>query len=149
MKIISKLLVAAILFSGLSSCEKYDDVPFPFALKPNIVFKAMLSGAQEAPANASTATGEATLIYDSTAKIFQLSVTHTIAAPTNGHIHKGVIGVSGPVVFPFSSFTSPISFTSGVLDPTQDADLKTNLYYVNIHTAAFPGGEIRGQLIRQ
>lgn len=149
MKIITKLLAVSILFSVLSSCEKYDDVPFPYTLNPNIVFKATLTGAQEAPANASTATGEALLIYDSVAKVFTLSVTHTVAAPTNGHIHKGVIGVSGPVVFPFSSFTSPISYTSSVLDATQVADLKANLYYVNIHTVAFPGGEIRGQLIRQ
>lgn len=149
MKIISKLLAVSILLSGLSSCEKFDDVPEPIPMNPNIVFKATLSGAQEAPPNASTATGEASLVYDSISRVFILSVTHTVAAPTNGHIHKGVIGVSGPVVFPFSSFTSPISYTSGVLDATQDADLKANLYYVNIHTAAFPGGEIRGQLIRQ
>jgi len=149
MTIITKFLAVFVVFSVFASCGKYDDVPFPYTLNPNIVFKATLSGAQEAPANASTATGQATLIYDSTAKVFTLSVTHTIAAPTNGHIHKGVIGVSGPAVFPFSSFTSPISYTSPVITATEEADLKANLYYVNIHTAAFPGGEIRGQLIRQ
>lgn len=149
MKIITMLLSVVILFCGLSSCEKYDDVPYPFTANPNIVFKATLNGSQEAPPNASTATGEASLVYDSIAKKFILSVTHTVPVPTNGHIHKAPIGVSGPVIFPFSSFTSPITYTSGVLDATQEADLKANLYYVNIHTAAFPGGEIRGQLIRQ
>lgn len=149
MKIIGMFLTASISLFGLLSCEKYDDVPFPTTLNPNIVFKATLTGAQEVPANASTATGEASLVYDSISKVFTLSVTHTIPNPTNGHIHKAPIGVSGGVIFPFASFTSPISYTSPVLDATQQADLKANLYYVNIHTAAFPGGEIRGQLIRQ
>jgi hypothetical protein len=149
MKIIGMFLTASISLFGLLSCEKYDDVPFPTTLNPNIVFKATLTGAQEVPANASTATGEASLVYDSISKVFTLSVTHTIPNPTNGHIHKAPAGVSGGVIFPFASFTSPISYTSPVLDATQQADLKANLYYVNIHTAAFPGGEIRGQLIRQ
>ena len=149
MKIISMFLTATISLFALLSCEKYDDYPYPPTLNPNIVFKATLSGTQEVPANASTATGEATLVYDSIAKVFTLSVTHTIPNPTNGHIHKAPVGVSGGVIFPFASFTSPISYTSPVLDATQEADLKAHLYYVNIHTAAFPGGEIRGQLIRQ
>ena len=149
MKIISLLLTAFVSLFGLISCEKYDDVPFPSTLNPNIVFKATLTGAQEVPANASTATGSATLVYDSIGKVFSLSVTHTIPNATNGHIHKAPVGVSGGVIFPFASFTSPISYTSPVLDATQQADLKANLYYVNIHTTAFPGGEIRGQLIRQ
>ena len=78
-----------------------------------------------------------------------LSVTHSIAAPTNGHIHKAAVGENGPPVFPFTSFTSPINFTSGVLDAAQEADLNAGLYYVNIHTGDFPPGEIRGQLIKQ
>jgi len=145
MKLMLKLLATAIVVSGLYSCSK-DDAPPP---NPNIVFKATMSGAQEQTPTGSTATGSATLTFDSTTKIFTLSVTHTIASPTNGHIHKGVVGVSGPVIFPFASFTSPISYTSPVLDAGQEADLRAGLYYVNIHTAAFPGGEIRGQLIRQ
>ena len=144
-----KLVAASILFFASGSCQNFDDVPLPPTLNPNIVFKATLSGAQEAPPNASTATGEAFLVYDSISKIFILSVNHTIAAPINGHIHKAPVGVSGPVVFPFSSFTSPINYTSGVLSTAEEADLKAHLYYVNIHTAAFPAGEIRGQLIRQ
>ena len=149
MKIISMILTASVSLFGLVSCEKYDDVPFPPTLNPNIVFKATLSGTQEVPANASTATGQAALVYDSVAKVFTLSVTHTITNPTNGHIHKAPVGVSGGVIFPFASFTSPISYTSPKLDAAQEADLKGHLYYVNIHTTAFPGGEIRGQLIRQ
>jgi len=145
MKIIIRLLAGITLLSAISSCDNDDDTP----PNPNVTFQATLTGAQEVPANASTATGSATLTFNTSTKIFTLSVTHTVAAPTNGHIHKGAVGVSGGVIFPFSSFTSPITYTSAALDATQEADLNANLYYVNIHTAAFPAGEIRGQLIKQ
>jgi hypothetical protein len=145
MKIIPRLLAVITVLSVLSSCDKDEDTP----PDPNVTFQATLSGSQEAPANASTATGSATLIFNTNTKIFTLTVTHSITNPTNGHIHKGAIGVSGGVIFPFASFTSPISYTSPALDATQEADLNANLYYVNIHTAAFAAGEIRGQLIKQ
>jgi len=146
MKLLTRLLAISIVISGLISCGK-DDPPPP---NPNVTFKATMNGASEAPTpNASTATGTATLVFNTSTKIFTLTVTHTVGAPTNGHIHKAAVGVSGPVIFPFSSFTSPISYTSAALDAAQEADLNAGLYYVNIHTAAFPAGEIRGQLIKQ
>jgi hypothetical protein len=145
MKRMIHFLVMPLLLSVFISCDKDDDEP-----NPNVTFKATLTGSQEAPnPNASTATGTATLVFNTTTKIFTITVTHSITSPTNGHIHKGAAGVSGPPVFPFTSFTSPISFTSTALDATQEADLFASLYYVNIHTAAYPGGEIRGQLIKQ
>ena len=145
MKIIIRLLAISTILFGISSCDKDDDTP----PDPNVTFKATLTGAQEVPANASTATGDATLTFNTNTKIFTLTVTHSIASPTNGHIHKAAVGVSGGVIFPFASFTSPISYTSPALDATQEADLNAGLYYVNIHTSAFPNGEIRGQLIKQ
>jgi len=68
---------------------------------------------------------------------------------TASHIHRGEVGVAGPVVLPLdvtAPVTSPITLEPTVLDSTQRADLMKNLYYVNIHSEAFPGGEIRGQL---
>ena len=145
MKIIIRLLALFTLLFGINACDNEDDTP----PNPNVTFKATLAGTQEVPTNASTATGDATLTFNTTTKIFTVTVTHTIASPTNGHIHKGAVGVSGGVIFPFASFISPISYTSAALDATQEADLNAGLYYVNIHTAAFPAGEIRGQLIKQ
>lgn len=146
MKHLISFLAISFLFTGLISCSKSDPAPAP---NPNTTFLATLNGASEVPANGSTATGTATLTFNTTTKIFTIAVTHNIATPTNGHIHKAATGVSGPPVFPFSSFTSPIAYTSIALDAAQEADLNANLYYVNIHTAAFGGGEIRGQLIKQ
>jgi hypothetical protein len=146
MKYLSKFLVIAIFATSMVSCKK-DDTPAP--VDPNVTFKATLTGAQEATPNTSTNTGTATLVFNTTTKIFTLTVTHTVGTPTAGHIHKGALGVSGGVVFPFSAATSPIAYTSAALDATQEADLNAGLYYVNIHSAApYGGGEIRGQLLK-
>lgn len=142
MKHLFRFLVISFFLLGIVSCD--DDDP-----NPNVTFKATLNGTSEVPTNASTATGTATLTFNTITKIFTITVNHTIAAPTNGHIHKGAVGVSGSPVFPFATFTSPINYTSIALTAAQETDLYANLYYVNIHTTAYPGGEIRGQLLKQ
>ena len=146
MKKMINFLGLAIVLTSLNSCSKDDPTP---AADPTTTFKATLNGASEVPANASTFTGTATLTFNTNTKVFTVTVNHNVTTPTNGHIHQGAAGVSGPVIFPFASFTSPITYTSAALDATQEGILNSNGYYVNIHTAAFPGGEIRGQLIKQ
>jgi hypothetical protein len=150
MKLLSKLLLTTGLIAGLISCKKDDD---PVPVDPNVTFKAVLNGAQEvAPAlNTSTNTGTATLVFNTTTKTFTITVTHTVANTNVGHIHKGAAGSTGGVIFPFASPpVSPVTYTSGVLDATQEADLNANLYYVNIHSpGTYVAGEIRGQLLKQ
>ncbi len=142
-----KKIFAATLVVSLAvlSCKNSDDIPQDVLIS----FAATLNGVQEVPANSSTATGSSTASFNMTTKVLTVTTTHTLAAPAAGHIHIAAAGASGPVVFPFTTFTSPISFTTATaLTATQEADLLNNLYYVNLHTAAFPGGEIRGQLIK-
>ena len=146
MKHLIRIMAVLFFFTGFISCKKSDSTPTP---NPNVTFLATINAASEVPTNPSTATGTATLTFNTTTKVFTITVNHTIAAPTNGHIHKGAAGVSGGVIFGFATFASPITYTSVPLDATQEADLNANLYYVNIHTAAYGGGEIRGQLIKQ
>lgn len=148
MKHLFRFSAILIIFFGITSCSNDYNNPNPNPTPSITTFNATLDGASEAPANSSTATGSATLSFNNTTKIFSISVTHSIASPTGGHIHMGAVGVSGGVIFPFTTLVSPISFTSPALTAAQEADLKANLYYVNIHTAAFPNGEIRGQLIK-
>ena len=145
MKLAIKFLVLLLIPLVIVSCNDDDDA----TPDPNVIFETMLNGANEVPSNASTATGTATLTFNTTTKIFTIVVTHSIASPTNGHIHKAAAGENGPPAFAFTSFTSPINLTSEALDAAQEADLNAGLYYVNIHTTDFPGGEIRGQLVKK
>jgi CHRD domain len=149
MKYLSKFLVIAIVAASIVSCKK-DDTPAP-PVDPNVTFKATLNGANEFPTpNTSANTGTATLVFNTTTKIFTITVSHTIATPTIGHIHKGAAGASGAPVFTFSPPpVSPVTYTSAALDAAQEADLNAGLYYVNIHSATpYGAGEIRGQLLK-
>ena len=117
----------------------------------DLLFKASMDGISESSPNASTATGAAILTYNIVTKNFTVVVTYTGLTPTAGHIHKGALGVAGPVVYPFANpITSPVTYTTTTpLTITQEGDLITGLNYANLHTVTFPGGEIRGQLVKQ
>lgn len=135
-------------------------------------FNAALSGANEVPPSAATATGVATLFYDDKSTASLLDDTYNFSASAFGltggsvagtaasayHIHApAAAGVNGPVVVsldaaPFVSFNSSSTLLVGGTNVTPPntsflANLQASLAYVNIHTAANPGGAIRGQLI--
>jgi hypothetical protein len=96
----------------------------------------------------SGAQGTITGKYNNSTKVLTLQISYLNIIPTMWHIHKGAVGTSGPVVFDLGNVTpSPLNFSTQPLTPVQEADLKSGLYYVNIHSAAVPNGEIRGQLI--
>jgi len=136
------VLLMALVSSVFFSCGDDEDY--------TTVFNATLNGANEKPdATASTATGKAKLTFNTKTKIFTVVVTFSGMEATNGHIHKGAADVAGGVVFPFTLFTSPITFTSPALTADQEADLNAGLYYVNLHSTAYPAGEIRGQLLKK
>ena len=114
-------------------------------------YEATLSGAQEVPPNASRGTGQAEATFNPATSTLSYRVTHSgLSGPaTAGHIHgpAGPGANAGPVV-PFASAASPIT-GEAKLTPEQVNQLASGQWYVNIHTAANPGGEIRGQLRRR
>jgi hypothetical protein len=78
--------------------------------------------------------------------------------PTKGHIHAGKIGVAGPVAIEFlanatdaNRFTAPESGLNGSLNALLDgsglAALASGGLYLNMHSAANPTGEVRGQIV--
>jgi hypothetical protein len=147
MKHLFRFLAISIILSGIVSCSG-DGYSNPNPTPNLITFYATLNGASEVPINTSTATGNATLIFNNTTKIFTITVRHNVVGTTAGHIHVGAATTAPPnnIVFPLTSLVSPLTYTSPVLTTAQEADLKAGLYYVNLHSTAFPGGEIRGQL---
>lgn len=115
--------------------------------RPN-VFGARLNAAQEVPSNGTTATGvaSATLNADNT---LTYSVTVSGMTGTAAHFHQAVFGSSipGSIEVTLSGGPTTWSGTSLPLVPDQIEDLQNKRWYVNVHSAAFPGGQIRGQVV--
>ena len=110
----------------------------------------MLNGLNEVPSNTSSAVGLAIFMYDLNNHVLSGVISFADVIPTASHIHKGAVGVDGVVIFPLATVVpiiSPIYYISPALDSNQESDLLSNLYYVNIHSVLYPGGELRGQLI--
>jgi hypothetical protein len=117
---------------------------------------ANMNGAQEVPANASPAVGNAIAVLNNagTSLSFTVNYTGLVAPVTANHIHgPAPVGVNAGVIFPINQ---NIGSTSGVLAGTWNAPALTAVYvnylltgqtYFNIHTQSFPGGEIRGQIL--
>jgi CHRD domain len=144
----------------------------PSSLPGATIFVTTLTGAQETPANASPATGSATVTLNGNL----LTVSESFSGLIGGnaaaaHIHCcSPVGVASAVAVPFPNFPAG---TSGMFNQTFDltlaatyqgsfltasggtaalaeaafiAGLNGGLTYANIHDTQFPGGEIRGQL---
>jgi CHRD domain len=112
-------------------------------------FRATLSSAAEVPANASTGTGSLEASLDKGTSVLRWKVTYTgLTGPaTMAHFHGPAMpGANAGVVVPFSSAAS-MGEGSATLTPAQIADLMAGKWYVNVHTAQNPGGEIRGQVM--
>lgn len=114
------------------------------------VFAAQMSSAQEIPRNASVATGNALLDLDATSKKIIGRITLTGMTATAAHIHTGTLGNNGPIIFPLTETAAGsgvwVTATDAVMTDAQIASLKAGGLYFNAHSAAFPGGEIRGQI---
>jgi hypothetical protein len=112
-------------------------------------YEATLAGSSEVPANPSTGTGKAEVQVDPSSYKLKWKVNYSgLSGPaTMGHIHGPAAPTANAgVQVPFTDVTKPTISGEAQLTPAQYADLAAGLYYVNIHSAQFPGGEIRGQL---
>ena len=131
------------------------------AANATLIFQASLSGGAQVPPVISTATGSATVTLENDNTTLDVDVTFsglTGGQATAAHIHccAPTTG-TGPVALPFTGFPSATSGTyTNTFDLTTDltgitlaaflTGLESGMAYVNIHDAAFPEGEIRGQL---
>lgn len=114
-----------------------------------LVRTATLTGGHEVPANTSAGSGTGVLVVDPATRAASGGFTFSGVTPTMAHIHQAPNGANGPVIIPLATGETAASFKvpdNAVLTAEQmDAFLKNSLYY-NVHSAAFPGGELRGQL---
>jgi len=108
-------------------------------------FSIPLEGAQHAPPITTEATGHCLGVLSVDQSTFSVSCTHDVQEATASHIHEGVAGENGGVVFPFNSPESPIRQTFEV-SADEVATLLAGGFYVNVHSETNAGGEIRGQI---
>jgi hypothetical protein len=121
-------------------------------MNSNIVMSAnvQLLGTNEVPAITTTSKGNANLRLTSD-KVLYSTVTVSNVEPndvmTVAHIHKGAVGVNGPIFIPLVDMPSEFGVTKKInLTDAQYNSLLKDSLYVNAHSALFPSGKIRGQL---
>ena len=111
---------------------------------------AVLTGAKEPEGGDPNGRGSFTAIVDGNRLCYGLT-NRNIEDPAAAHIHRGRTGVAGDIVVPLEQPSSgdpgASSACARVARPLSRAILQNpNRYYVNVHTAGFPDGAIRGQL---
>jgi hypothetical protein len=129
-------LGTAIAFAGPAFAEK---------------MKATLDGASEVPPTTSAGKGTADIDYDAASKKLTWKVTYSgLSGPaTAAHFHgPAEAGKNAGVAVAIPGATASPAEGSATLTDAQAADLMAGKYYVNVHTAANPAGEIRGQVTK-
>lgn len=126
-----------------------------------ITYVTTLSGANEVPAVVTPATGSATVVLNAAQTQLSVSVNfaNLVGTYSASHIHgPAAVGTNGGVKWGFIGTPAGWVFSNanhdGVLNnflvtgitPTDVANLNAELFYVNVHSSQFPGGELRGQL---
>ena len=115
-----------------------------------VPFSATLAGTNEVPPKTTAGAGTATATLDTATKMLAYDVEYAgLSGPaTAAHFHgPAEPGANAGVVVPFQPPASPIKGTATLTD-AQMSDLMAGKWYANVHTAANPAGEIRGQLTR-
>ncbi|WP_404979133.1 CHRD domain-containing protein [Bradyrhizobium sp. SHOUNA76] len=115
-----------------------------------VKLQADLKGSNEVPPNSSSGSGKAEAAFDTQTKVLTYTVTYAgLTGPAMGaHFHgPGEAGKNAGIALPFKTVQSPIQ-GSATLTDAQAADLLAGKWYANIHTAANPGGELRGQMMK-
>jgi hypothetical protein len=151
---LSLILVAVAI--GIASCEKDAE------RKKSVEYMKSgipMTGANETPANPSTALGTLDVYYAKNSKVLSYKVTWQGLADTivGMHIHglapagyqigivQNILVTKNEPLFPFrgGSYSGTLNVDGVVI---KEQDVLNGLYYLNIHTKVYPGGEIRAQI---
>jgi len=109
------------------------------------LFGSELDGASVVPPTASTAGGYANFFLDATGALVYTVKSWSVTG-TGASIHTGAVGANGPLLATLSGGPSIWTGTTSVLGATDIANLQSDGLYVEIDSAAFPAGELRGQI---
>lgn len=142
-------VLATLFFLAACGSDSDSDVNVtPFT--PTTSFHVTLTGAQQVPFNNSMQNATATVEIDDTNNLMRASIDISgVTGFAAAHLHSGSIGVNGGVNFQFlptdnsAQYSVPLSSASS----SAIAEILNGDWYVNLHTADFPDGEIRGQIV--
>lgn len=131
-----EVCMAAVFIVGYSSSALSDEV------------RVLLNGNQEVPPVATPASGSGAFVIGADRSVSG-SLTTLSVAGTAAHIHEGGVNTNGPVIIPLTKTSGSVwSVPQGAtFTDAQYESFKAGQLYVNVHSAAHKGGEIRGQLI--
>ena len=113
------------------------------------VVSAALSGKNEVPKGSPTGSGLAVVHFDGTKRTvcWTFAKVAKIGTPTAAHIHKGKARTAGPVVVPLGASYKTKGCTKASAKVIGAIEEHPGSYYVNVHTAKYPAGAIRGTLV--
>ena len=121
----------------------------PAARDSRVALTTQLRGANEVPPVNSPGNGSVDAVFNKDTNMLRWKVAYNgLTGPvTGGHFHgPAAIGANAGVVLGWAQPIRSGMDGSAVLTPAQAADLLAGRWYANIHTAANPGGEVRGQM---
>ena len=152
------LVACATVLSALGACTTTPSTSPPRSTPPRSIpaqlaaFSTTLSGMSQVPPvprSLTSATGRVDAVLDKNTRLlrWKLSFQGLTGEAVAGHFHgPAAIGLRAGVAVAFrGALTSPMEGQI-TLNPAQAADLLAGNWYVDIHTLAFPAGEIRGQM---
>ncbi|WP_306642221.1 CHRD domain-containing protein [Sanyastnella coralliicola] len=127
--------------------EDNGELPMDPMFESGILFSAKLNGEQEVPAVSTDALGVGGFLLNETRDTMFVNVNlDGLSGPITGmHIHDGVAGTNGDVIFDLSDMLSGNQARGFITDFDLSGFIKSE-YYVNVHTDLNPSGEIRGQI---
>ncbi|MEM1250677.1 MAG: spondin domain-containing protein [Acidobacteriota bacterium] len=112
---------------------------------PNTTVRFTGSGAQEVPPVETTATAACSATLNADESQITFACEHNVEDIQMAHVHLGAAGENGDVLFPFADPASPIRETFDATEENVATFLAGGLY-VNLHSTAFPAGEVRAQV---
>lgn len=116
------------------------------ALAQVMTYEIELSGDAQNPPVETSASGTAEVTFDQATRVLTWSVSVEGLTPVAAHFHgPAPAGENAGVAVPIDHTQSPMQ-GQVTLTEEQAAQLADGLWYVNVHTQAHPGGEIRGQV---
>ncbi|MFI5232037.1 MAG: CHRD domain-containing protein [Gemmatimonadales bacterium] len=134
--------------------------PAPVAVQTTR-YTADMKASLATPPVAGNASGRATLTVSGNKAHYEITVSGLSGPATMAHIHVGQPGVAGPPVYTFKiNKVGSGKLAEGDIDLSKPASktvsgdslkvlLNDGSAYINVHTAAHPSGEIRGQLVKE